>query len=73
MVENVEFEKLIEESQENFIKSKDILKGYFKTLYENAGMEWTENNDEDIEFIVNSIFLNSINQSGKILIETHNK
>ena len=58
-----------ENAKENLEKSKTVLKGYFKTLYDNAGMEWTEENDKEIDFIFNSILLVSVNMSGDLITE----
>ena len=40
--------------KKNYLMSKALLKKHFRILYENAGMEWTEENDNEIEFIVNA-------------------
>jgi hypothetical protein len=58
-----------EDAMKNFKKSKNMLKGYFKALYDNAGMDWTEENNEEIDYIVNSIYLMAVNTSGNVLID----
>ena len=57
---------------ENFGKSKKILKKHFKALYENAGMEWTEQNDDEIEFVVNSIVSLSVSDSVNVFLDSLN-
>ena len=59
--------------KKNFKKSREMLKNYFKALYENAGMEWTEQNDKDIEFIVNSILLEAVNGSTDVITKVLSK
>lgn len=44
-------ENVVEELEEpNLKEAIDILKKYFKISFENTGKEWTEKNDEEIEF-----------------------
>lgn len=61
------------EVKENYDKSKDLLKGYFKALYENAGMEWTKENDNEIDFVVKSITLMAVCGSGDLLVKVFDK
>lgn len=49
------YEKMKKEINENYIKAESILKEYFKISYENAGREWTEKNNEEINFVMESI------------------
>lgn len=56
-------------STEDYIKAKNILKGLFKTLYDNAGMEWTEDKDNDVEFVADAIERRAINHFGDIYIK----
>ena len=48
---------------ENYLESFELLKKYFKRLYENAGMEWTEENEAEIRFIMNSISMRAVYNS----------
>ncbi len=56
-------------STEDFIKAKTILKSLFKGLYTNAGMEWTKDNDDDVEFVADAIERRAINHFGDIYIQ----
>ena len=61
--------KLLEAAEKgvtkNYLMSKALLKKYFRTLYENNGMEWTRENDNEIEFIVEAIKNKAVFQSIK--------
>lgn len=61
--------KLLEAAEKgvtkNYLMSKALLKKYFRTLYENNGMEWTHENDNEIEFIVEAIKNKAVFQSIK--------
>lgn len=54
----------------NYLMSKALLKKYFRTLYENAGMEWTKENDDEIEFIIEAIKNKAVFQSIKTVNDT---
>lgn len=54
----------------NYLMSKALLKKYFRTLYENAGMEWTRENDEEIEFVVEAIKNKAVFQAIKTVNDT---
>ena len=56
--------------RKNYLMSKALLKKHFRILYENAGMEWTEENDNEIEFIVNAIKNKAVLQSIKTVNDT---
>jgi hypothetical protein len=49
----------------NYLMAKALLKKHFRTLYENAGMEWTVENDNEIEFVVEAIKNKAVFQSIK--------
>ncbi len=36
-------------------KTTEILRKHFKSLYDYAGMEWTSDNDRDLEQFVNEL------------------
>lgn len=59
--------------EEDYIKAASILKEYFKDLYENAGMEWSEENNKDIDFIVEAMVRKAasiaIIRSGDLLLK----
>jgi hypothetical protein len=61
--------KLLEAAEKgvtkNYLMSKALLKKYFRRLYENNGMEWTHENDNEIEFIVEAIKNKAVFQSIK--------
>lgn len=73
-MENIEekplksFEEFKERDNQDYPKSKELLKKYFRTLYENAGIEWTEKNDKEIEFIIEAIVLRSSMITTEIVI-----
>jgi len=46
------FNKAINEATPHLVIAAEILTKYFKTLYENAGIEWTDENDKDINRLV---------------------
>jgi hypothetical protein len=59
---------------ENYQQSFELLTLYFKALYENAGMEWTEKNQNDILFIMNSISMRSVfNSTVAMLAEVYHE
>ena len=51
--------KLLEAAEkgvnDNYLVAKNFLKKNFKVLYENEGMEWTEENNNEIEFLIEAI------------------
>jgi hypothetical protein len=63
----------LEKSRAEFEVAKNILKKYLKTLYDNVGVEWTNENDLEIEFLVNSIvklaIIKSLENARNLLIE----
>jgi hypothetical protein len=50
-----DFKYVREKVDYDFEESKRILENNFKALYENAGMEWSETNDKEIDYIFESI------------------
>jgi 16S rRNA A1518/A1519 N6-dimethyltransferase RsmA/KsgA/DIM1 with predicted DNA glycosylase/AP lyase activity len=50
-----DFQYVREKIDNDFEESKRMLKNNFKFLYENAGMEWTEKNEKEIDYIFESI------------------
>ena len=50
--------------------AKNFLKKYFRTIYENEGMEWTEENNKEIDFIVEAIKNRAVFQSIKTVRDT---
>jgi hypothetical protein len=54
----------------NYLMAKALLKKHFRTLYENAGMEWTRENDNEIEFIVEAIKNKAVLQAIKTVNDT---
>ena len=64
------YESAEKEIKANYIKSKNILKGHFKALYENVGMEWTEKNSKEIDFVIKSIERMAVFNSGELLLMT---
>ena len=46
------FNKAIKEATPHLVIAAEIITKYFKTLYENAGIEWTDENDKDINRLV---------------------
>ena len=67
------FNKAINEATPHLVIAAEILTKYFKTLYENAGMEWTEENDNEIKALVaNFAQANSMitfSTSGQIIMD----
>jgi len=55
------------------LKKQRISLKNLKTLYDNAGVEWTNENDLEIEFLVNSIvklaIIKSLENARNLLIE----
>jgi|BarGraIncu00222A_1022003.scaffolds.fasta_scaffold50571_3 hypothetical protein len=64
------FEATEEGVNDNYLNAKSLLKKYFKTQYENDGMEWTEVNDQEIDFIVEAIKNKTVFQSIKTIRDT---
>jgi hypothetical protein len=50
-----EYELELEKAKKEYLIAADFLKGYFKFIYENANKEWTENDDDAIEKVMNAI------------------
>ena len=46
-----------------------MLSAHFKTLYEHAGLEWTETNNEEIEKIMDAVLNMAKFEATKILLE----
>lgn len=53
--EENEYELELEKAKKEYLIAADFLKGYFKFIYENAGMEWTEKDNAAIEKVMCSI------------------
>ncbi len=53
--ENNEYEMELEKAKKEYLIAADFLKGYFKFIYENAGMEWNEKDDAAIEKVMCAI------------------
>ena len=53
--EDNEYELELEKAKKEYLIAADFLKGYFKFIYENSGMEWTENDNDAIENVMNAI------------------
>ncbi|MGP8024536.1 MAG: hypothetical protein ACLQG5_03820 [Methanobacterium sp.] len=51
-----EIKEIEKVKESNYIKAQNMLKDNFKSLYGNAGMEWTEEKDKEIDFIFDSIY-----------------
>ncbi len=56
--------------KENYMVARNFLKKYFRTIYENEGMEWTEENNKEIDFIVEAIKNRAVFQSIKTVRDT---
>jgi hypothetical protein len=56
--------------KENYMVARNYLKKYFRTIYENEGMEWTEENNKEIDFIVEAIKNRAVFQSIKTVRDT---
>lgn len=56
--------------KENYLVARNFLKKYFRTIYENEGMEWTEENNKEIDFIVEAIKNRAVFQSIKTVRDT---
>ena len=50
-----EYELELEKAKKEYLIAADFLKGYFKFIFENAGMEWNEKDDEAIENVMCAI------------------
>jgi hypothetical protein len=64
-----EFEQTEKEIEENYQKAIEILRDHFKILYDDAGMEWSKEDDESISFVARSICVKAVMDSGKAMIE----
>jgi hypothetical protein len=53
--EDNEYELELEKAENEYLVAADFLKGYFKFIYENAGMEWNEKDDAAIEKVMSAI------------------
>lgn len=53
--ENNEYEMELEKAKKEYLIAADFLKGYFKFIYENAGMEWNKKDDAAIEKVMCAI------------------
>ena len=53
--EDSEYELELKKAKENYLTAADFLKGYFRFIYENAGMEWTEKDNDAIENVMYAI------------------
>jgi hypothetical protein len=53
--EDSEYELELKKARENYLTAADFLKGYFRFIYENAGMEWTEKDNDAIENVMYAI------------------
>ncbi len=66
--------KLLEAAEkgvnDNYLVAKNFLKKNFKDLYENAGMEWTEENNNEIEFLIEAIKNKAVFQAIKTVRDT---
>ncbi len=52
LYKNKIFDKAIKEATPHLVIASEIFTKYFKTLYENAGIEWTDENDKDMNQLV---------------------
>jgi len=66
--------KLLEAAEkgvnDNYLVAKNFLKKNFKNLYENEGMEWTEENNNEIEFVIEAIKNKAVFQAIKTVRDT---
>jgi len=66
--------KLLEAAEkgvnDNYLVAKNFLKKNFKVLYENEGMEWTEENNNEIEFLIEAIKNKAVFQAIKTVRDT---
>jgi hypothetical protein len=53
--EDNEYELELEKAKKEYLIAADFLKGYFKFIFENSGMEWTENDNKAIEKVMCAI------------------
>jgi len=63
------FEEEKKRTIKGYEESKDSLKGYFRSLYDNAGMEWTEKDDNEINLIFDSIKLMAFSEVCEFFIK----
>jgi len=54
-VRNKEYDLELEKAKGEYLIAADFFKGYFKFIYENAGMEWTEKDNAAIENVMHAI------------------
>ncbi|WP_414468662.1 hypothetical protein [Methanobacterium sp. ACI-7] len=64
--ENIEFEELEEPKVEEAV---EILRKYFKTSYEAAGLEWTDKNDTEIRFAILEIINTPLYEIQRAILE----
>ncbi len=55
-----DFQYVREKVDYDFEESKRMLNNNFKVLHENAGMEWSETNEKEIDYIFESILQKAI-------------
>jgi len=60
----------VEKARENYENAVDLLITYFKTVYENAGLEWGEKDEVEIKKIMESIIDLTYWNSVKMVLET---
>jgi len=53
--EKLSLEEQIEESKEDFLKAKKILKEKFQIIYQKVGVPWSASDDRDIDFVIDAI------------------
>lgn len=64
---NQKIEEISIDIDENYEKAQELLINYFKQLFENVGMEWTETSKKDIKFIMGSMVMKSVSISGEVI------
>jgi hypothetical protein len=73
LINDPELKAEIDRADESFKESKKVFRDMIKTLYDNAGIDWTEKDDEKIDTIYHGILVKaayeSIIASGKIMQE----
>lgn len=52
LYKDIVFDKAVKEATPHLVIVAEIFTEFFKTLYENAGIEWTEENDKNINKLV---------------------
>lgn len=68
-----EYEAWVNISKENYEKAKNILRRYFKSIYEKVGTEWTGKNDGEIEFVMDAISDMAFLRSSELVIKVEEK